>query len=459
MMKNRNFLIGVIFLLVVIICGLCFIVVTRTQFVEKIKQTLRECDNYAPLNKDVKIDSTNLPVIYIETERIQRENYVTANVKIIREDGSVDYKGNMAIRYRGHASYYSADKKSYALRPLDTNGEKENVSLLGMKKQKKWVLKGNWIDCSMIRESIAYELAKKTEVATPNMRFCEVVLNGIYFGVYVLCEQPTRKMLGISKMKKDLSGAYLLYFARKKEADFIVGYQYDFGKYVYPFLIKYPDKKDITEEQKTYLTHRLTTMCEAVSDTTDTLYETYINTLSFIDFQLSTEFSANTDAYFVSGYMYKDKDNIDGRFHMCLWDGDHSFGMGRNPGYSHYSHWIFQFYEDKDMLHRFNWWYLLMKNPHYNEILKNRWREFRTGVYSDENVNNVVDSLYTLLTECGAMERNNRAWSVWTDKGNRVAHPHLKYLSDSFEDEVSYIKNWIGLRLKWMDEQLLDINE
>ena len=434
-----------------------YIIVTKTPLHNIIVDYLRSKDNYPPYDKTVVIEKTNLPVVYITVDNITRDDQVIAHVKII-DNERVDYDGEMAIRYRGHASYKSADKKSYALRPLDDLGEKTNVSLLGMKSNKKWALKANWIDQSMIREAIAYELASHTEVAAPQMRFVEVILNDVYYGVYSLMEQPTRRTLGLTKTKGDVSGSYLLYFSRMKEADFIAENKTHDNTFYYPFIIKHPDFEDLTTEQKKYINDAIIAMSAAVKDTSSLDYGKYINELSFIDYQLSSEFACNTDAYWGSGYIYKDNDDIDGRFRMCLWDGDHAFGMSRNPKYSWYNHWIYRFKEDIQSDHRYDWWIDLMKNPRYQQKLQDRWKWFRCGYYSDDRVFSVVDSLYHILNDGGAVERNNKAWHIWGKEGNNVNHPHEKYLSDSFEDEIQYVKDWIRLRLEWMDNNINESN-
>ena len=450
LLKFRYFAWGGV--LVLTIMG--YIIVTKTSLNKLFEERIRSRNNYPPFNNEVKIDSTNLPVIYINTGRIKRNDFINATVRII-DNGVVDYEGEMAIRYRGHATFNSAAKKSYALRPLDENGNKVNVSLLGMKKNKKYALKANWIDQSMIREAIAYELAKSTEVETPQQRFCEVVLNDVYYGVYTLMEQPTRKMVGIKKMKEDISGGYLLYFSRLKESDFIVDYVSNGDSIRYPFIVKYPDAEDLTPAHKAYLRQQIIKMNDAVRDTISTSYNDYIDVLSFIDYQLSSEFACNTDAYWGSGYLYKDIDDIDGRFRVCLWDGDHSFGMGHSYKYSWYNHWIYEFNYESSLDHYYDWWNLLMKNQNYRSSVIKRWMELRQSSYSNEEIAHTIDSLCFLLTEKGAMSRNNQAWNIWDEKkGNNINHHHVKYQSDSFEDEIQYIKNWIKFRLEWMDEKL-----
>ena len=80
--------------------------------------------NYPPYDKTVKIDSTTLPVIYINYDgKISKGDYAIAEVRVVDEKGDTDYDGKMKIRYRGHASFTAADKKSYALRPYEINEE------------------------------------------------------------------------------------------------------------------------------------------------------------------------------------------------------------------------------------------------------------------------------------------------------------------------------------------------
>jgi len=57
-----------------------------------------------------------------------------------------------------------------------------------------------------------------------------------------------------------------------------------------------------------------------------------------------------------------------------------------------------------------------------------------------------IDSLANEVTCCGAESRNTQAWPRW---GVRV-WPNY-YVSDSYEDEINYIKDWLVRRLSWLD--------
>ena len=93
----------------------------------------QESDNYRSLlrDKNVKVESTNLPIIFIEAggRMILRDSYVLAKMKIIHNgEGQtnhadtiswpgqhVDYEGWIALKYRGNSSFTDSDKQPNAV--------------------------------------------------------------------------------------------------------------------------------------------------------------------------------------------------------------------------------------------------------------------------------------------------------------------------------------------------------
>ncbi len=51
-----------------------------------------------------------------------------------------------------------------------------------------WVLHGPFLDKTLLRNYICYQLAGEIMPYTPDTRFCEVFLNGSYQGVYLCME-------------------------------------------------------------------------------------------------------------------------------------------------------------------------------------------------------------------------------------------------------------------------------
>lgn len=78
-----------------------------------------------------------------------------------------------------------------------------------MPRAKKWVLLANYRDRTLIRNSVAFELARKTSLVwTPEGRYAEVFLNRKFMGCYYVCEK-----IEIKKNRLELGdGAFLLEF-------------------------------------------------------------------------------------------------------------------------------------------------------------------------------------------------------------------------------------------------------
>ena len=470
-MKKRVFVVAITMVIVISLLVTIYHVIDKRVGIPYYASTINQryhlwmdkYGNYKPRNTTVSLSNTALPVIYIDAnDQIRKDKKTPVNVKIADSKGCVDFEGQMLIKYRGHASFRVSEKKSYSLRPIDEMGNGTNISLLGSKKNKKWCLLAQHIDRSMIRELVSYEIARPYMKGVPQTRICELVFNGVYYGVYILSDQPSRKSLSLTKTseaKGDVSGSYLLYWARANEADYVAVVNNKGIVCKYPFQVKYPDKDEMGIERKEWLDKRFSEMVAAISDTTSDRYKQYIDEQSFIDFQLVAEISHNPDAMLHSAYMYKDIDDIDSTFRMHVWDNDHSFGIGNVPGYGTYNNWIWeQKSKEGECSQWFDW---LFHNPYYKKSLVGRYKEWREGICSTANLSIIIDSLANVLISSGAIDRNKQAWDLWKIETNhRIAPPpHAKFISDSFLDEIQYIKDWTEKRLAWMDEQLLEDNE
>ena len=92
------------------------------------------------------------------------------------------------IRVRGNSSRYF-DKHSYLVKTLTDDGAaSRDVAMLGMDAFDEWALHGPYLDKTLIRNYMWYNLAGEIMDYAPNVRFCEVLLNGVYQGLYVMTE-------------------------------------------------------------------------------------------------------------------------------------------------------------------------------------------------------------------------------------------------------------------------------
>lgn len=422
-----------------------------------------------PPDDTVRLDSTNLPIILINTNGclISRQDYITARMTIIDNGESkpnyadttaypnqvFDYNSYIALRFRGYSTFLSSDKKPYAIRsidkPLEEGGMKKKCKLLGMRKGKKWALLAPYSDRSMIRDALAFELARGYMDFVPQTCFCEVVLNGVYMGVHILSEQITADRLKIGKPNhngNDVTGGYLLEIDKRyKNADTAEGRLPD------SLILNSPKKENLTPEQKQYVLSVWNTLDKTLSSSKREEWLKVIDELSFIDYLLSKEFAFDTDAYDVSTFIYKANDNIDNRLKMCIWDFNIAYG---NCNYQEGHRTDVWHYERASP----TWWAHLMEDEDFRQRVKSRWSQYRKESYSWSNIENMIDSLTNVLTIGGAEARNSMAWKIWPPtaeewKGPRYIWPN-KYISSSYADEIDYLKGWIKQRMNWMDEQL-----
>ena len=438
--------------------------------------------SWKPYNMEVKLDSTNLPIVSIVTsEDFDRDTYSKARLTIIcNGDGkmnycnideypnqNIDYDGEILIRYRGHSSYIECPKKSFAIRPLNENGKKKKSSLLGMRKDKKWALRAVQKDRSLIHDVLTNELQRNYMDFVPKAKHCEVLIDGIYVGVYLLSEQITHNRLGISKAGADgddLTGGYLFQVDRPLENRYISKYHSrknngeEIKNWNPAFYFEGISYDEMTDGQRNYICDRIDSMEKAIDDLDG--YTDYIDALSFVDYQLATEFSHNGDGYRASVYLYKDVDAIDPHLKISIWDFDVSYGTAMGRELYRSDIWAYDVNDrilntklasqPKEMKCIPFWWKRLMDDKEYLSMMKKRWTEYRRGEYTQENIFNIIDSLEIMLTCNGAEYRNDQAWQTWTE-------PLLEYKgkNKSYQEEIAHLKSWIKERLTFMDKYLL----
>ncbi len=103
------------------------------------------------------------------------------------------------IRLRGNTSR-RYPKKSFRVSLTDAAGDKQDLSIAGLRRDDDWILNPMYSDTSKIREALAYSLWEKinscgTAAQGSRMAFCEVQLNGEYRGLYAAQERMDRQQV------------------------------------------------------------------------------------------------------------------------------------------------------------------------------------------------------------------------------------------------------------------------
>ena len=457
----------------------------------------QRADNYPPTkNAQVKLSETNLPIVFIDVDgkMILREERITAKIKIIdngtgktnyadlatHPDQKVDYEGYISLKYRGNSSFNSSDKKPYGFKtiakPLEEGGKKVKVSLLGLGKDNDWVLLAPFSDKSMIRDVLTFELGRPYLDWVPSSRHVEVVVDGKYYGIYILTERPGKgkNRLNLHDPGEDggdLTGDWRVEIDRDDEDHYYRSKYHPYGRYgtvdntkyiTYQYDDpEYEDFADLPAGTEKAIQKSIDDMedCFSGDNYKDPVngYRKYIDVTSFIDYMLSTEFTFNVDGYRLSSHMYKysetraKNEGLDSRWKCTLWDFNIALGNADYYKGSRTDLWQYDMNsrETDNQLVPF-WWKRLIDDPAYQTDLKARWAQYREGQYADHRIEAKIDSLATLLTSGGAMERNEAAWGMF----GRYVWPNA-YVGYSFNDEISYLKRWIKNRLTFMDKKLL----
>ena len=435
---------------------------------------------------------STLPVVYINTEGGQaitsKEKYIDAEM-VVQGNETYNskttklYSGATEIRGRGNSTW-SQPKKPYRLK-LD-----KKTDLLGMGKSKHWVLLANYLDESLQRNALAYNLSGAMGMEQMSTVFVDVVLNGDYVGNYQLCENirvdPTRVDIfdwesfcedsagviadaeGLSKdetgdleeaMAENMAwitsgtvtfGGKTYTIANYPEIEIPAitgGYLMELDEYYdevskfktesnQPIMFKNPEFVGTNPEMMAYIKEYIQAFENAVrSDRYSAEYEgetlhysELFDMDALVDYWLINEIFFNEELNKKSTYLYKD---IDGLVRMGpIWDMDWSSG---GEGQTHITdEWATRHYSTNAQAN--SWYKFLIQDPYFFLKAQERYWQIRGAQVEDMLAE--IDANYELLKESAA--GNGKRWNYGSD--------YKKY--------VDNLRNWFNTHLTWMDAQM-----
>jgi hypothetical protein len=388
------------------------------------------------------------PLLTIKTENgapiDSKENYINSTITIQTRNftGSVDekiFEEQSEIRGRGNSTWDLMPKKSYRLKL------KNSVEVLGMPKNKHWVLLANYADKTLMRNELAFEISRRMEFAyTPRVKYVDVVLNDQYLGNYMLVEhiRVGKERVDIDELKpndSDITGGYLLEIDERKGEP--VWFQTKEAGMI--FCVNRPE--DIPDNQKTYISNHIQKIEDILYGKNGANMEAelpqYLDIKSFIDYLLLNELSRNVDGNLrLSTFAYK-KRNDDKLYFGPVWDYDIAFG---NVNYD--DCYLTSGWHAKT---KAPWYQKFFSNPTFEKMVKDRWKELRGGPIA--NMDSFIDKMAKKMNNSQA--RNFEKWKilgeyVWPN--NDITQK----LPTTYSGEVQYLKTWLDQRMNWMDQQL-----
>ncbi|HZL11873.1 MAG TPA: CotH kinase family protein [Prolixibacteraceae bacterium] len=423
--------------------------------------------------KAVSVDSTNIALIIIDTNgsSIENEPKVAGSMKIFYQgQGKMNratdvpaYEGNVGIEIRGSFSA-SLPQKSYGFETRDETGSSMNVSLLGLPKENDWILLANYNDKSFVRAPIAYNTFLGMGHWASHSRHCEVIINKTYMGIYTLLEKiktdknrvDITKMDATSNTGNSLTGGYIFSHDNNSSGD--PNWNSDQG---INFIYVYPKPRNITTEQKNYLKQYISTFEKVLFGSSfndpEFGYNSFINVTTFYDYFIIGEFSRNVDAYKKSSFWNKDNITEGGLLNAGpVWDFDWAFKNlydGSNNCFCRNldgSGWAYHVGTCGWKNTTADWMSQLLEDTSFANNLHHRYFELRKTVLSEDRIFAYIDSIQNLLEV--PQERHYQAWPIL---GRSVGAPEIDDFPDTYEGEVDKLKNWILLRLDWLDNHML----
>ncbi len=423
---------------------------------------------------------THLPIIKINTDGVEIPGKAYHNKETglteytLAADGSdtiaaiadiIDGAGNnhlsdsatlnsdVRIRIRGNSSRHF-DKKPYLLEFINPDGTNNDCEVMEMAAHHEWALHGPYLDKTQIRNYMWYSISGQIMDYAPNVRFCELILNGEYQGLYLMTETITagkegaRLTLSTTEKRSTFSG-YILRHDRGSGSDI---------KNINPLSIYtrrtdkkinivYPGLSNLSEELAREIELEFSAFEKAIHsyDFDDKEgYKGSIDVESFVDYFIINEVSLNRDAGLYSTYIYKD---IDRKYKMCVWDFNNALDNyeevenSPNDGFAMFGTlWFNRIIQDRD----------------FTKAIIKRYRELRKTYLSEEYLNNFIDETIEWLGP--ALDRNFEKWGYSFEESSDRLIPHERN-PRSYSQAVMQMRTCLNERLAWMDENIESIRQ
>jgi len=394
------------------------------------------CDNTIKKYLD-----TNLPLVKIETVNKEEpkcdyvsppQNYWGASIKnatkvpgslcILKNDDILYNSGSyekdscgITIKIRGNTSAYS-DKKPYKIKLqkkadlLKRNDDKKF-------KDKDWVL----LKYNGLKTLVGFKVNELLGMQwTPSFQFVNLMINGDYRGLYMLCESVKRDKN--CRLNVDETGYIIEYDAYWWNED--VYFVSDFTNQM-NYTFKYPDEKDITSEKIEYIKQYVKALETAII--TGGAYENYMDVNSWANWLLVQDILGNGDSGGANMFITK-FDNTDSSKLMMgnLWDFDSSYIMNTS--------WSVQHTADVLYFPKL----LANKNKIFKDTYKSNWS--KVSPYLLEEMN-------TFLNEFGHSET-----AKGLDASIVLDNKRWGSTDNTISKEISISKSWFIVRMFFLDQ-------
>ena len=308
-------------------------------------------------------------------------------------------------------------------------------------KAKSWTLIANYVDPSLIRNYLAYEIGSNLDDLefTTTTQFANVYVNGNYQGLYLICEQIET---GKNRVEIDdsLEGnvSYLIELDERildEGKTENLDYFYVNGQ---PYSIKAPktDEDGFTKSDCNRIKEHLQLCLDTVKNGTYEEICAFVDVNTFADGYIMHELTSSIDVNMTSWYLYKDKDGK-----LCngpIWDFDISAG---NCDYYDLARYPEQLHATRN-----TWYKYLLRRPEFTELVKEKIIKYYPLIH--EIVDTRIEEVYKYKTY---FTDNFLKWKIlgkyeWPNPPEIVA---IK----TWEGQVEFVRDWLYKKLDYMMKQ------
>lgn len=387
----------------------------------------------------------SLPLVNVEVDvsGLKKESYIPGHITIVdaemRTEGRLMASFDCKLRYRG-ASSLKYEKKSFAIKLLDSDGENLDANVFGIRKENDWILDAMAIDRIRMRNRVCFdiwnEISKtpyKTYFDNRNGtlgQFVEVYLNGEYHGLYCMTDKIDRKLLGLKKAKEQSDGSVYVRGVLYKgeawtDATGMSGYDTSesFDEESWNgWELQYPDDYPCYDAWKPLM--NLIDLCNTRNAFFKLHYRQHFYYDNLVDYALFIMGLNIIDNNVKNTHFSCPDINVNETFLITPWDLDCSLG-GLYEG-SHFDEYV----KITNLTGNYLFYQMYMYNvDNFRESMKERWQELSLGIMSPNSFNSRLDAYAKRFKESGAWQREYDKWN-----NNPVPL--------DLDEELEYVKKW-----------------
>jgi hypothetical protein len=383
------------------------------------------------------LTNTGLPVVYIITEDgkaiTSKEEYLPSVVKIVDPVNSANNintggEFNAGVRGRGNTTW-SYPKKPYRIKFDSKQG------LFGLTRAKSWVLLANWLDPTLIMNTVTFYFGRACNFPFANHGIhVDLVLNGVYQGNYLLTEQ-----VQVGEGRVDISET--TGFLAEMDSYYDEDPKFRTANYNVPVMIKSPE--DLTDPAgydfvKTAINALDAKMFAAAFP--ENGYRDLINMDNLAEFMILNELVGNDEQkHPKSTYLYRADPAVNSRIHFGpLWDFDWAFGY-RESGHVYFQNPQRRIFEPnytgseigKKFFRRF------MNDPQFRARYKARW---------NANYSNIT-TIWDFIDEtAAALEKSQRLnFRRWESQYGYAVN---------YSQEIQKLKTYLDSRITYLNTEI-----